>query len=134
MRQADPAQARRVNQILWPTLLAAPLAYVAVILGGIGTSERPPDLPALPIALAGVALATGIGAQLSWRRATGAGQLAHATPPDPAKAFTFYILAWVLDETIAIFGLILGLLAFSTGVWGLFSLAAFVLMFSHRPS
>lgn len=135
MNQVDPEQARRVNKILWLTLLASQVVYLAVILSGVGTTrDEPLDLQALPIALAVVAIATAVGAHLCWRRASGAGRPIHTTPPDPAASFTFYILAWVLDESIAIYGLVLGLLAFSPEVWGPFSVAALALMLVHRPS
>src|SRR5262245_19319762 len=135
MSQVDPAQARRVNKILWLTLLASQVVYVAVNLSGAArTRERPLDLPALPIALAVIAVATAIASRLAWRHASGAGRPIHSTPPDPGASFTYYILAWVLDASIAIYGLVLGLLAFSPAVWGSFSVAAFVLMLVHRPS
>ena len=72
---------------------------------------EPLDLQALPIALAVVAVATAVGSHLCWRRASGAGRPIHTTPADPAASFTFFILAWVLDESIAIYALVLGLLA-----------------------
>ena len=51
-----------------------------------------------------------------------------------SEAFTEYIVAWVLDEAIAIFGLVLAFLALSTAVWAPFSVAALILMLLHRPS
>jgi hypothetical protein len=135
MSELDPAQARRTRWIFWLTLLAAQVLYVLVLLSGAATvREEPLDLPALPIALAVVAVTTAIGSHVCWRRASGAGRPIHSGPPEPATSFTFYILAWVLDEGIAIYGLVLGLLAFSPSVWGPFSLAALVLMLVHRPS
>jgi hypothetical protein len=135
MSQVDPEQARRINKILWLALIAAQVMYLAVILSGVGvTQDEPLDLQALPIALAVVAVATAMGSHLCWRRASGAGRPIHTTPAGPAASFTFYILAWVLDESIAIYGLILGLLAFSPEVWSPFSVAAFALILFHRPS
>jgi hypothetical protein len=135
MSELDPEQARRVNKILWLALIASQAVYLGVVLSGVGTSRNQPlDLPALPIALATVAVATAIGSHLCWRRASGAGRPIHRTSPNPAASFTFYILAWALDESIAIYGLILGLLAFSAEVWSPFSVAALALMLVHRPS
>ena len=135
LTELDPAQTRRTQWVFWLTLLAAQVLYVLVILSGAArTREEPLDLPALPIALAVVALATAIGAHVCWRRASGTGRPIHSSPPEPATSFTFYILAWVLDESIALYGLVLGLLALSPSVWGPFSLAALVLMLVHRPS
>jgi F0F1-type ATP synthase membrane subunit c/vacuolar-type H+-ATPase subunit K len=135
MAHFETAQARRTNRILWLTLLASQVVYVVVLLSGAArTRDEALDLPVFPVALAVVALPTAIGSHFSWRRATGAGRPIHLAAPDPATAFTFYILAWVLDESIAIYGLVLGVLAFSAGVWGSFSMAAFALMLVHRPS
>jgi hypothetical protein len=135
MAEIDSAQARRNNQIIWLTLLASQLIYVAVILSGAArTRTEPFELPVLPIALAVVAVATGIGSHLCWRHAVGAGQPIHSEPPKPARSFTFYMLSWILDGSVAVYGLVLGLLAFSPAAWGPFSLAAFVLIVVHRPS
>jgi F0F1-type ATP synthase membrane subunit c/vacuolar-type H+-ATPase subunit K len=135
MAEIDPAQARRTHRIVWSTLLAAQLVYVALLLSGaVRVRETPPDIPAFPIALSVVGLSTAIGAHILWRRASGAGQPIHTRPPDPARAFTFYLLAWVLDESIAIYGLVLGLLAFEPAVWAPFSAGAFALMLVHRPA
>ena len=135
MAQIDPSQVRRTHQIIWFVLLVSQLIYVALTLSGLAkTREEPLDVPAFPIALAVVALGTGIGSHLYWRRATGAGRSIHMSPPDPAASFTSYMLAWVFDESIAVYGLMLGLLAFSVNVWVPFSLAAFVLILVHRPA
>lgn len=135
MNQPDPEQARRVAKILWLALIASQAVYLAVILIGVASvRDEPLDLAALPIALAVVAVATAVGSHLCWRRASGAGQPIHTTSPDPAASYTFYIFAWALDESVAIYGLVLALLAFSPEVWSPFSVAAFALMLVHRPS
>lgn len=132
MPQTDPARALRTVRILWIALLGAQAAYLGVILSGARVGDAPLDLPAFPIALAFVAAATAAGAHACWRRAHGAGRPAHERPP-PARAFVLYVLAWVLDESIAIYGLVLGLLAFPPAVWGPFSAAALGLTLAHRP-
>lgn len=135
MTQPDPEQALRVRRVLWLTLLLSQAVYVVVIVSGVArTAEEPPDLPVLPIALAVVAVTTAFGAHLSWKRAAGAGRPAHSSPPDPASSLNFSLVAWVLDESIGVFGLTLGIMAFPPRVWGPFSLAAWALMFIHRPS
>jgi hypothetical protein len=135
MNQLDPAQARRLNRILWLALVASQVVYIAVNLSGAAaTREQPLDLPVFPIVLGFIAAATAIGAHLSWRRASGAGQPIHLTPAEPATAFTFYVLAWTLDCSIAIYGLLLGLLAFPPEAWGPFSAAAVLLILLHRPA
>ncbi len=90
-------------------------------------------IPVLPLAFAGVALATVAGAHLFWRRAAGSGRPTHEAP-EPAAAFPSYLLAWVMDEAIALYGLVLGMLGFGAEAWGPFSAAGFVLMLLHRPA
>ena len=48
-------------------------------------------------------------------------------PPPPQQAFTFFILACVLDESIAIYGLVLAFLGALAETWASFSAAAFAL-------
>ena len=134
MAQVDPAQLQRSLQIVWWTLLASQAVYVAVIVSGVGRVRGEPlDLPALPIVLAAMAAASGLAANFFWRRASGAGRPLHSAPPDAQAAFTNTMVAWVLDESIAVYGLVLGLLAFSAAGWAPFSLAALVLLLLHRP-
>ena len=133
--KVDPTQAKRTNRILWLTLFASQLVYVALALSGaVQVRTEPLNLPVFPIALAIVAAVTAAASHFSWRRASGAGDPVHTPRPHPSASFTFYILAWVLDESIAIYGLVLALLAFSVGAWAPFSLTAFVLIILHRPS
>jgi hypothetical protein len=135
MTPVDPAQIKRASRVLWSTLLASQLVYLALILSGVArVREQPLELPALPIAFGVVAGATGIAAHPLWRRASGAGRALPADPPEAAAAFTFFLLAWVLDESIAVYGLLLALLAFSPVSWSPFSAAALALMLVHRPS
>jgi hypothetical protein len=115
-------------------LLLSQLVYVGLLFAGIGTANEPLDLPIFAQALGAVALATGIGSHFCWRRASGSGRAIHTPPPEPAASFPFYIVAWTLDESIAIYGLVLGMLAFSMEVWGVFSLVAFSLTLLHRPA
>ena len=134
MAATGPAQAMRTSRILWLALLAAQGLYVALLLSGVARLRGEPlEIPALPLALAGVAVATGVGAHGFWRRASGTARPVHAAP-DPASAFTSYLLAWVLDESIGIHGLVLGLLGFGPGVWAPFSAAGLALTLLHRPA
>ncbi len=133
MVEVDPATARRTNQILWTTLLLSQLVYAGIALSGIIEVVSTPPGPEILYALSAVALGLGVGSHYLWRRATGAGQTLHAATPAPSVAFGSYIVAWVLDEGIAILGLILALLAYSLSIWAPFSTAAFVLMLLHRP-
>ncbi len=135
MTEIDPRQAARTRQIIWLTLLVSQLIYVAIILSGaIQTRAEPVDNPVFPIVLGMVAATTAVASHVFWRRATGAGRALHVAPPQPAAAFTSFLLAWVLDESIAIYGFVLSVMAFSAGTWVPFSLAGFALLLVHRPS
>jgi len=131
--EADPAQAKRINKILWSVLLAAQLVYVAVGQSGIAPTPSNPVGSAIPTVFALLGVAMGVASQFFYRRATDAGQPIHTPAPETAVAFRFYMLAWLLDEGIAILGLILAFLTVSISVWAPFSIAAFVLMWMHRP-
>lgn len=122
-------------RILWLTLLVAQAVYVAVGLtapGLLGTSLA--DRAAFPLALGGVALASAAVAHVMWRRASGAGLAVHqAREADPQQTFTFLLLAWVVDESIALYGMLLALLGFALSTWLLFAAGAAALMLVHRP-
>lgn len=135
MSDLDAAQAGRVRWILWGALLGSQLVYVAIAASGlVRIRQEPLDLPVLPIALGGVAFATAILSHVFWRRASGAGRALHQSGPEPVAAQTGYLVAWVCDESVAIYGLVLALLAFGPGTWLAFSGAALVLMVLHRPA
>jgi hypothetical protein len=134
MKQTDPAQAKLILRVVWMAILLSQLIYLALLLAGIRGAKQPLDLPILAQALGVVALATAIGSHLCWRRASGSGTAIHTPLPGPAKSFPFYVVAWMLDESIAIYGLVLGMLAFPVDVWGLFSLVGFFLTLLHRPT
>lgn len=131
MAANDPAQVHRT--VLWAALLASQLVYLALLGVGFRIAPEPVELPVLPFALGAVAAATAGAAHWAWRRASGAGRPLHAPAPDDARAFTSYVIAWALDESIAIHALVLGFLGFPPSTWGVFSAAAFVLTLAHRP-
>ncbi len=135
MTEIDPRLTLRTRKTIWLTLLVSQLIYVGIILSGvIQVRTEPVDIPVFPIVLGVVAATTAVASHVFWRRATGAGRALHVAPPEPAAAFTSFLLAWVLDESIAIYGFVLSLLAFGATAWAPFSLAGFVLLLVHRPS
>lgn len=133
MAEVDRAQLRRTLRVFWVALLVSQLVYLALAASGIGRRAEPLPIPILPVALGAVAATTAIAAHVFWRRGSGAGRVLPAAPPEPAQAFPSFILAWVLDESIAIYGLLLALLGFSAASWGLFLAGAVALMWIHRP-
>jgi len=135
MSDLDAAQAGRVRWILWGALLGTQLVYVALAASGLARIRQEPlDLPVLPIAFGGVALTTAVLSHIFWRRASGAGRALHERGPEPVAAQTGYLVAWVCDESVAIYGLVLALLAFGPGTWLAFSGAGLALMLLHRPA
>lgn len=129
----DPEQALRTNRILWLALLFSQLIYVVILLLVAQPLCDPSSLAVLPLAFGAAAAGSAVAAHLFWRRATGAGRALHDEPVTPAAAFQGYVLAWVLDESIAIYGMVLGFLGFPLASWAPFSAAAFALMLAHRP-
>jgi hypothetical protein len=47
--------------------------------------------------------------------------------------FPLFIMAWSIDESIAIYGLVQALLGISIMIWLPFSLAGALLLMLHRP-
>lgn len=126
------APAARERWILWAALLVSQLVYLGILLSGMAPGDG--GGPAiLPLLLGAIGVGEAALAHLFWRRASGSGRAAHEPPPEPASAFTSSVLAWTLDESVAISALVLGFLGFPAATWGLFSGAAFVLMLVHRP-
>jgi F0F1-type ATP synthase membrane subunit c/vacuolar-type H+-ATPase subunit K len=123
------------KRMIWLVLLAAQGVYVVVALfhpGFGGTSFA--DNHAFPIALALVSIVSCGMAHNFWRRASGAGLALHEiTSRDPAKSFPLFLQAWVIDESIAIYGLIQALSGIPVMIWLPFSLAGALLLILHRP-
>lgn len=134
MFKVDPAQARLTQRVVWISLLLSQAIYILVIVFLAAQSSGEPRVGSLfPTALAAVAFTTGVIAHAFWRRATGAGRAVHLPPPEPAAAFQHLVLAWVLDESIAVYALVLGFLGFGAATWAPFSVAAAILLLVHRP-
>ena len=134
MATVDPAQARRNNWILWATLLLTQLVYVGIAASGLGRQPGPGPDEVFARALGVVAIGTAIGAHLCWRHSRGAGRAVNEPPPTQQQTFTFFLLAAVLDESIAICGLVLAFLGAPAETWAPFSIAAFALLLVHRPA
>jgi len=134
MQTDDRGSATFTLFVLWGSLLAAQAIYVGLLVSGLLPSPEEPSItPLLPIILGLIAATEAVAAHVLWRRATGAGRPLHSARPAPARALQPYLLAWVLDESIAIYALVLGVLGFPPSVWGWFSLAGALLLLVHRP-
>ena len=135
MAIVDPAQARRTSWVLWSALLFAQVVYVGIAASGIaGRSSTSPPADVFTTGLGVIGLGTAVGAHLSWRHSRGTGRAAHEPPPSQQQAFPFFLLACVLDESIAIYGLVLAFLGAPAPTWAPFSAAAFALLMLHRPA
>ncbi len=125
----------KINRIIWLALLASQAVYIAVALlhPGFGDSNLAENR-VFSIALAIVAVVSGGMAHFFWRRASGASLALHEiSSRSPAQTFPLYIQAWVIDESIAIYGLVQALLGISITIWVPFSVAGALLLIIHRP-
>ena len=58
----------------------------------------------------------------------------HEPPPPLQIAFTFFLLACVLDESIGIYALVLAFLGAPLATWAPFTAASIALLLIHRPA
>jgi hypothetical protein len=125
---------------LWFVLLFSQVVYLALPYV-VELEGRRPDagtLDTLTLVLAAISVATGAGTLVYRRRALvepiRTGRLDPSSPAGAAHAFSPIVLNLVLTESIAIYGLLLGLLSASPSRALPFALGAFALMYVHRPT
>ena len=117
-------------RLVWGSLLAAPAFYwlVLVLLLRSGTGS---PTPALADPLRTVLLVVAAGQTLAvwfvWNRFVApSGARDPAARVDPQRAFTMHVICWTLCEAIALYGLVIGLVARRLEplffVWGLVAL------------
>jgi hypothetical protein len=131
----DPRQRNLEHKralIVWGAFVMTQLLFVALLLAGIAPGRSQPG--ELLAVFAVLALGAAIGGHAMWRRARGSFDRVMRETPDPATLLPFYIVAWAFDETIALCGLVLGVLGFPPAVWSAFSAAGFILTLMHRPA
>lgn len=110
------------SRILWGSFLATQVAYVVLGWSGLAprigvTSDSP--LSKLPILFAGLAIVLAVAAHVMFQKT-------RAAAPGP-------IVAWALDEAIALLGLVLCLFGFPPATWLPFSGIGFALTVLHAP-
>jgi len=132
-----------VSWIVWGAIFSSQLVYVGLALSGIlrGSPSGGPAI-LLPV-FAVVAVGSAVGAHLLWMRGLVQGRrdadsfAIEVPPPDPAAlpagVAPLLVVAWSLDESIAVYGLVLAILGFSTASWAPFAAAAFLLTILHAP-
>lgn len=121
--------------IVWSALAVSQVIYLLVPAPPARTASTLPD--AFPMALGTVALleAVGIVALLRVRAfaPVQSGRIDPTSKSGAAQLFTSLILAWVLAESIAIYGLVLRFLHFSSTAWAPFAAAGAFLLILGRP-
>lgn len=131
MVRSTPADRTLVARVIWAALVVAVVLYYAVLVHVLRIAPEGADLPLanqLRTMLLGLAAAQTLAVWIAWTRL--------ATPPggngDGAqRAFAVHIICWALAEAIAIYGLVLGLVA--RRVESLFFVWGFVMLVLLRP-
>lgn len=130
--------ANPTTRVLWWALVASLFVYVGVALVVAPDGTPSPVAGALAPVLGVVAVGLGIGTIVYRRRALvepiQSGRLDPRTPEGMGRALPAFILNVVLSESVAIFGLVLSLLAASPFYAVAFAAGALVLMVVHRPT
>jgi F0F1-type ATP synthase membrane subunit c/vacuolar-type H+-ATPase subunit K len=119
----------RTAQLVWAALLVALAGYLAALAALVRTpaTATTPDVAALRMMLYALAVPC-VGAIFFFRR-----QLLDAARPRHRPVLTTYVLCWALAESVALYGLVLGILARSFGDAGPFFVLAGALLLWLRP-
>ena len=117
-------------RLVWASLLVAPALYGVVLVLVLRSGSGSPN-PALADPLRTILLVLAAGQTLAvwfvWRRfVTPSGARAPADRVDPQRAITMHVICWTLCEAIALYGLVIGVMAHRLEpvffVWGLVAL------------
>ncbi len=130
MTTTAPGSPLLVARLVWASLLVAPALYCVVLVLVLRSGPGSPS-PALGDALRTILLVLAAGQTLAvwfvWRRFVApSGERAPADRVDAQRAITMHVVCWALSEAIALYGLVIGLIARSVEpvffVWGLVAL------------
>ncbi len=126
-----------VRTVIWLAFMAAVLMYAVVgwALGGKTAVEA--EIPGWLFPL--VAAAIGVAALLApgfLRRQPPPGSAPRPpeAPAPPAAVAPAELIAWAFDEAVAVVGLVSVLVGGSRGAFAFYLLAAWVLLWLHRPT
>ena len=127
-----------MNQTFVVTWAVLAVSQVVYLLVPAPTRENASALPnVFPIALAAVAFIQAVGIVTLLRIRAFApvqsGRIDPSSKSGAAQLFTTLILAWILAESIAIYGLVLRFLHFSRPYSASFAVAGALLLFVGRP-
>ncbi len=126
------------NRILWWCFVASLLIYVGVAYLVAVPATSHTAQPVLVVVFGLLSAAIGIASLIYRRHALSGpiqrGALNPMTPDGLQKAFPPFVVNLALSESVAIFGLVLALLA-GQGAYSIpFILAALALLYAHRPT
>src|SRR5213083_3770727 len=130
MSTRAPGSPLLVARLVWASLLVAPALYSVVLVLLLRSGTGIPS-PALADPLRTILLVLAAGQTLAvwfvWRRfVTPSGARAPADRVDPQRAITMHVVCWTLCEAIALYGLVIGIIAHRLEplffVWGLVAL------------
>lgn len=117
----------RTQRAMWLVFISAVGGYAAMgFLLPVVVDFGPDLLRILAFTFIAIGVGAGFAGHLLWRRAQQA-------EPGTQQHYTFTLLAWVLDETLALFGLVLAIGGIDTASWLLFLVPSIVLLIVHRP-
>lgn len=134
MQKSETLLPKRLRVVIWGTILATQLLYVALILSGLlPGAATPVGRPYLVPAFAVLACGFGVAAQILWLRSGGRDERIARRPGNKAPPATYHIAVWALDEGIGVLALALAVLGYGAGIWGLFCAAGILLTLVHHP-
>jgi hypothetical protein len=134
MQKPETLLPKRLRMVIWSTILATQLFYVALILSGLlPGAATPVGLPYLVPAFAVLACGFGVAAQILWLRSGGRDERVTRSPANKTPLPVYHIAVWALDEGIGVLALGLAVLGYGAGTWGLFCVAGILLTLVHHP-
>jgi len=125
-------------RIIWLAFIASIFAYALVLTFIHGASQTTMDIPALRLVLI-VMSVSHVGVSVWWRHRVDVAPPPSAsvtTPADEsiAKLRVNCIIVWAISEGVAVYGVVLALLAGDIGEFIPFAAGALALLFLHRPT
>src|SRR5262245_5468421 len=109
MRQGGRMPPLQVARTIWTAMLAAVVMYVVVLAIQPPRGARPSDVAALRPIFALLSIAT-VGTIFFFRRQLPS-SAALTRSASSASPLTTYVICWALSESVALYGLMTGLLA-----------------------
>ena len=128
----DPEQMKQTGKIIGFALFASQVLYIALLLSGIVVVSEAPQFPYVPIALGGAGFGAAVISHFMWRKAARL-QDEPETSTSQQMLLGWCLVSWAMDESIALHGLVLGILGYPALIWSPFTIVALILAILHRP-